>query len=950
MALHRRTREEILSPQSKPEKKTEKTEDAVSVPAAGQNGAEDPRPAQISAAEETLPDSASPVADITAHILKQLETAWRREENFIFRHYPPDGAYLKGLKQIEIPHFEIPEVVIAQLSDVSGGKSSFVNSNICHYPICPVATTTTSICAVETRRAPTPQDERIEVCLLTPKKDELEKQPVRIFRKQVLDELLFKKLFGYAKFLGEENILKISDTLAFFEDDEGEIAMTPHNWRHCMVLLMVVLDAYIFQDKRNSPDTGQNYKEANIMRDELLHLLGVPAGQDYGLRLYWCSEDIPEHAVIVDLPGLGAATETVNGQLSHTELVCKYIMEKASALLFFTDESATITSPDVRNMLDSFLAANSGKGDSSVRFTIVVNKADMADMAAKKERSVMLGKKDFREIADNSIQTSISNFRTSFPAYGAYPVYALSSYNGEWLMQEGGIPLHNLHHAADFISDCVRFGRAPTTQEVCEEQKKYFDRAYPCQARIGAPFSAMSVGTFVQTFVTDYVGQIQFLTALEHLNKQIDSITTMAGAIALERELFNSARRFSPELACIVSDAICRAMNQAVDNLNNQFSKLNADMNKMMTAAVGRIDGITNQFDADYHVLNGVINGKLQEKFSALRKNSNGTIPITPNAFGGNTDGSNNRREILDLADKIASIPFIGYFSTSFSMLHKEFDNERKFYEGVVKSISEILQKFPKQALEEMDKQFQFALEKKNLLGVPGFDRALKLAKTSTQKLLVTVCDTYAKGVQADTRVKETLNQTMNRIQLDLMRILSPYTKSGYGADILNKIRKSHFFAADTINPDKLKELLTQHYISDFKKQMESTLKNDLSGTINIDDSHLIRVQNALNDFFKKRLSQAALASLSTQVQSACSVTEGLLQDPGMLSAWNSGLTNAEKDLGIFIADGTVYHYFIGIADPMAALEWAGAAVVVSQEKAEEMRASIEANIERSEL
>lgn len=875
--------------------------------------------------------------ELTSLLTQKLEESWRNEEKYIMQHSPQNSSYLKGLKHMEVKKFLVPEIAIALFSDVSGGKSSFLNNIICHYPISPVANTTTSTCALEVRRAYSLEQERVEVCLLTDDKKALEKKPVQVFHKQRFEESLFRQLLDYAFFLADAGILDTKANLDFFRDEKDDIILNSSDWRHCMVLLMIVLDAYVYQDKQNDPNLDSNYKAANEQRNELLRILNVPVSKDYGLRLYWNSDQIPGQAVIVDLPGTGSATASECGQMGHTELVGSYLADDhTDSLLFFIDETATIKDPNAKMLLDAFLAANSLKGDSSARVTIVLNKADKFDEVAKKHRGSNL-----IQVANSSIQTTIRGFRQSFPDYDRYPIYALSSWDGEWLLLDSGIPLRNLHHAAGYIANMEMYlGQLPEEEKILEHQKKRFERAYPCQSQKDGDYVTMDITNFARNFFTDYIRRIQFLSVLEQFEKHLVSVKTIADAIAAEYIMFQIADKFTPVLAESMAEVIRNAMKEKLDDLYDKFSELNYNMQDELANSVAKVSGIIGQFDVDYLKLNEYINNNLQNKIASLEKDEKGRIPIDGNILGTNALGIRNRDKIKAFADQVAQIPFMRYFETSFTKLEEEFDRERDQYQKSITQISDELTEFPKRVIEKMQCKFDEMLSEKKLEDVWGFTMAFNTAKTSTERLLITVCKDYANDIQNDKRVDEAMKETAKRIQLSLQKILSPYTDGDYGARILNRISKIHIFGANVVNLNELKKLLTTYYIFNFRLQMDQTLVKEIQGSTETKESHIFRVSESVEEVGEIYLSSESLERIKMQVENACNVTDGIINDPALLDEWGIALSSASINLQDFFADESIYDLFGRIESAIGDRSWARASLKVAREIADEAATS----------
>lgn len=856
----------------------------------------------------------------TTSLLQKLDQAWQDEATFISRH--SHKPYLTGLKNIPLRPFRPPEVVIALLSDVSGGKSSFMNVGLCGYPIIPVARTTTSICAVEARRTDLEREERIEVCYLTPNKKALESKPVHTFRKQVLAQPIFQKLYEYAQFLVAKSILDVDDTLIFFRDKNGRIDLRPNCWRHCMVLLMIVLDAYVHQDQQDDPDLHADYKEANQLRNELLTLIGLPgcAHQDYGLRLYWHSERIPPNAVLVDLPGTGSATIATAGQLGHTQLVTHYLGRASSVICFF-DEAGTLGA-EVRNLLGIFIKASHLKGSSSARLTFVLNRADRID-----------GNKPGQpDAADRSIRTTINSFRQSFPLSAHYPIYALSTFNGERFLCQSGISVRNLHHANEYAVEYQRFNRRrPPEEQIAPEdeleeiQQERFTRAYPYQTEAGAEYGSIDFPSFVDALITDYVGRIQFLLSAECFRDHMDSVKNIADAIASEQSMLHIILDYKPELSDAIIGAMQDGMGEATNDLDGKFQALNVELGKMATDATKKIRPIAAQFQQDYADLNNSINQRFQNTVAALRRQPNGTIPVDGNLAGSNEIGIENRQKLSDLFDNIAVMDFISFFQPSLTMLDNEFDLERKTYQNSVDQICAAILEFPRQMLEKMDSAFSRKLEEKRLENVPDLENALAIAQTATERLLQTACENYAKELRRDARIDNLITETADNIQAGLMSVLAPYTTSSYRNDVLKRICKHRLVRANIIKENDLSKLLNEHFIGNFQDKMTGVLdlflkdRNSLLGQ----HAYLFRLQDTLITLAMDYMSSKTLGELQSQAFSAMNVTDGIIQDPQILDKWRNVLAAASADIQDFFADGTACACLEETASLISGTGWA---------------------------
>lgn len=834
---------------------------------------------------------------VTRNLVKLLQDAWDQQEKFLFRHCSEGRKFLTGLKDLKVKDFQTPESVVGFLSGVSGGKSSYMNAALCHYPICPVAHTTTTICAVELRRAHSMAQERIDVCLLTDENGALDETPVRTFGKQVLSEALFQELLDYTSFLVDRTILCVEDTLDFFLDEDGELALRRTNWRHCMVLLMIVLDAYVFQDKRDT--AGLKYQKANVLRDRLLEKMGIPLNQDYGIRLYWHSEDIPDNTVLVDLPGLGSATQNTGDQLSHTNLTANFLA-KASALLCFVNEKATLES-DTLELLNSFIKTNTLKGGSSARLTFVLHKADILEGRTADQ-------------TNRRVKTSIDAFRNSYPFTAEYPVYALSSFNGEWLMLDEGILPQNLHHA----------GSDKTGKELSEYLRKRYEMEYPYQLTADSGFGLMNYETFNQTLLGDHVRRVHFLTSIEAFREYVLSVTAVADIISAEQAILKIAGEYQPKLAEELAGVISTAAADTKETVSRTFARLTNNMERAFLKSQQNLEKIAEEFFRDYQKLSEVINDKLRAVMEKLERQGN-NIPIDGSITGSNQIGNRNKQHILDGAKAIGEIEFVSYFNRSFSLLKGEFDMERKLYQDTAEEICRVIKEFPDQVVTRMEAAFANAVKDKTPAEVVSFRKALDLVKDTTRSLLVTLCEEYVINLRKDRRVEQSINATSDNILKALLDLLEPYKSAYYGVRVLNKIEKFRFFRASIIDAQKLESFLTEYYVTNFRTKMENTLIEQISGKVSTADSHFFRVKEALKGV-NSTISDKSLQTICDKASSASDVTKTIITSPAVLGEWKLAVDTAAKEAQQVFCKDSVFAYLNSVKEPICDASWANEA------------------------
>lgn len=848
---------------------------------------------------------------------------------YINRHAPDDNSYLRGLRKIAIEHFEEPEVVIAFLSGVSGGKSSFLNTAICHYPISPVARVTTSICAVETRRVFSYEDERIEIFLF--KEDGIASQntPVKIFKKsEGISDELFKDFFDYAQKLINEQVMDVNDTLTYFRDNNDEIVMDSSNWRHCMVLLMILLDTYVYQDKQVDPDTtveadyqesfdfARKYQNINSIRNKLLEKISIPCDQDYMIRLYWNSEHIPENTVLVDLPGTGSATTTTQDHSSHSGLVANYL-QKASSILCFFNENATL-GVDTKQNLITFTQSNKIKDfDSSARITFVLHKAD-------------------RYQNPEDARQGINAFRGNFPEMRDYPVYAVSSYDGEWELQNSNIPLRNLHHAGDYIKNYMSFlKKPPTDAEIEMNQRDLYLKNYPYQLNANSKFQMMNFSVFRNKLITEYVAKIRFLQLIENFCCQILNLQEILDTVRAGLNLYKIAKNSAPDLSKALIATMKKSFLLARDDLHDNFAKFSQSMTQELTSMNDRINKISGEFMSDYAKLNDDINGRLQTKINSLQAYDNGDIPISGNIFGifgGNHIGKDNLSRLMELSNEVASIDFNSYFKKGFKALEEEFKHERNVYKEFLDNMIECISQFPTIVTSKMQMTLNQELAERNLQGIQLFDEVLNATKKLTEALLQTACDSYILSLRSYKQVYRVMDDTIDRVHTGLNSVLEPYTSGDYAKRALQQFEEFNFFAANIINMQRLSDVLHRFFIEDFQNKMYFRLKWALTG-FGLSDSHAIRMTDSMNSLKNKYLTDEGLRQLSNQLLSACTVTENIIQDPSQLEDWYKALTNAYNELSEFFTEGTLVNVFPEIFNTMSNSDWASKSLQIANKK-----------------
>ncbi len=852
----------------------------------------------------------------------RIKAAWLKERAFVDKHSPDGAKHLPALRDV-LPKRDLKEteVILPVAGAVSAGKSSLLNA-LCQYPIVPVAPQTTSICAIEIRRAKSEAEEKLEVCLLTKDKSALCKKPVKVFNKQKFGVGIFRGLVDYALSLSEKSLLSITDTLDYFRDSQGKIAFNPDNWRHNMVLLMILLDTYIQQDKQ---DVAVIYQQVNEDRNKLMEALGVPIDTDYGLKLYWNSEFIPEETAIVDLPGTGSATKNTDKQIGHTGLVSNYI-SKAPSLLFLIGQTGLIDS-ESQSVLDTFLMAEKIRtGKSSARLTFVMNKADIA--------------KNSQEV-----QTSINSFRQNYidhyPSYSEYPVYAISARCSEWLFVKSAVAVENTYAARELSEAFDPLGMTPSNDMISKLLEEKFLRRYPYQITNDGDFDEMRLQDFFQKFFVECSERIRILNTVRYFQEHLEVIETFRTIIAQEFTMLDLARKFGGKCATALSETIIRVMNESIAKMNTEINQLQEGINNQIANIVENLKKVSNQFMADYNCLNQKINSQLRVVIAGMEKDWVGNIPIGGNILGGNKKGLNNQKKLSDFAKKISTYDFISEFKKGFDMLEGEVLSERSFYRESIDKISLIFEDFPDKVIEKMRAEFKSLSETEEFSGIDSFDAAVEDSIKTTEELLRRVCDNMVLALRQDSSVEKVIEQTINVVQKDFMGLLSPYKAENFEYRMKTAFIKSRRVRTDVIEPNALNEFLSEYYLDNFKSNLMDMFDKVFKGKRNIKDSHHIRMQIAIKLVIDTYLSSETLDKLNQQVQKACDVTAINFNDETLLGDWTSVLQSSAEELRSFFDEDSIGVYICEQHDALSTIDWLCSVLDYAAESTETIKAKV---------
>lgn len=761
--------------------------------------------------------------------------------------------------------FVIPENIekyIAISGDVSGGKSTFLNA-LCCYPICPSAGTTTSICPVELRRVAFPDKERIEICYISKGGERLSDKTgeYKVFSKQVFSPALFEKLRAFVAYLIEKRIIKV-DSLRYFENATGSYSFDRNNWRHTMVLLMILFDTYLHEDKQDGYD---DYKVACQMKEELFTNLGLKAfnTKEYGMRLYWCSDLIPTDTVIVDLPGTGSATK----DSIHTKIVNNYLT-RVSSLLFFIDLTGNLKM-EGQATLDLFLTKARSQGrDMPELVTFLMNQADTKDEVA--------------------LQSAIKAFRDNYKNYTNYALYAISAIRGEWLFIDSGIESEKTFMASNYRN--IRGKLLVSVDALLDElEEAYKIVKYPFSLNgDDLNYNSASLSDFVGEHIEEYIRKLNFRGTVNLFDDYTKYLSNLCRTVMESIDILINASGVSDKLGKELTDAVYESLSEAQNKMDGNRRIFADDIKKLNIKFSENLDFILKSFNDAYKFYNGETNRNIRAMVQRLVV-ENGRIYIAQNFLElGKESAINNRKSLIeflkgqahDLAWQLTSRTKHSKFGKSFLLLEKEFAREREAYSDFLhKNIGTLLE-FPAYAKEKMGEKFEKILSDNN---VPAeYFEQTKNIISNVCSLLEVGCEEFADDLTNDSSFEDAIIETTEMFYNGLSEILSPYIRDDgnlYAMNVLNGISKSHWFRADYIEPDKLDTFLNNQYVSDFKDKFREMI--DLVfigvGTGGTADSHLSRLIEAIRRF-SLYVSDENMKKFIGEVRKACILLENMGQ------------------------------------------------------------------------
>lgn len=148
-----------------------------------------------------------------------------------------------------------------------------------------------------------------------------------------------------------------------------DILMDPKDIRHVLVLVLIVLNAHV---ETASPACGAlKLQPVKEVRQRLLKLLGLDAGEIESLCLSWDSPLLKDGLCLVDLPGLGSGSMADGKHDALGEIACKWAKHMDILLCMTTKE---VVGGQMQQVLEKIYADNSPEKNPLP--ILVVNRAE----------------------------------------------------------------------------------------------------------------------------------------------------------------------------------------------------------------------------------------------------------------------------------------------------------------------------------------------------------------------------------------------------------------------------------------------------------------------------------------------------------------------------------------------------------------------------------------------
>lgn len=481
---------------------------------------------------------------------------------------------------------------IAVVAPVSAGKSTLFNA-LCGYPILPAASKTTS--SVPTYITRVREQARECVTVYGIKKEVIQKDGGFTSTRFVRDTSsskpyyagdisseMFGELFEYMYFVTHGTELEykttVENTAYFMKSPEKsdilfngmdaqkqtitreDYALSYSIPRHRFLLLLILLCVYVNQN--DSEENMSEYtRELNLRRTKLMEKYGFPVGSDYSVCLDWCSDDIPDHVTLIDLPGTGSFTADMAAQSSHTTLV-RGILTEADAVWV--------------------LCSDNGLADTD----LMVALRDAIEGNSRKNKVCIYNCKNRRP----NDSGPVIDFLRKLPCLTGERCYVVDALAGEYKYTQNGIDALLTKTASD---KRYNDGYEPSETEILRqlegmysgERKAYctFTTSRDSLGNIIAVQDSSlryTLDAFFKKALTDYIERLKYEVALSQTIEQAKFYMYIRDSLLSSRSILESIDGKGEEISRAVTESLVCAREQALDNYIRQMVRCQSELEK----------------------------------------------------------------------------------------------------------------------------------------------------------------------------------------------------------------------------------------------------------------------------------------------------------------------------------------------------------------------------------
>ncbi len=348
----------------------------------------------------------------------------------------------------------------------SAGKSTLLNSFI-GFPVLPSLVTKGTVRALTLEYGSRP------LLLVYPDVMQIGK-PIELTG--IFPEELFQRMLEYVCRCVNETVFYPENINCFLSETKApgsltpeDLQLDPHDGRHGLLLVLILLNAYFTEaDSRSNAE-----QRVNRERRALLLQAGIDPDTAFSLKLQWNSSMIPKDVCLIDLPGLGSQENSPSNSLSDLALTWARCCD---ILLCLTTGEAV--GGLVHDALTEILRGT--YADGSPQPVLIINKAELI----------------------LSLETSRSAAKQMIPSLNTIS-YFLSSAAGEYCYLDSGITLERTQFwRHEFLPEFhnMKPGIEITRAErelALKKLRERFTKVYPCEKEDGT-YTPVSLQSFLQ--------------------------------------------------------------------------------------------------------------------------------------------------------------------------------------------------------------------------------------------------------------------------------------------------------------------------------------------------------------------------------------------------------------------------------------------------------------------